>query len=358
MKKEKTKEIVLPIIVSMLLLLITACIVIPVLQPAAPINSSGTCGDNLTWTLDADGTLTISGTGELSNIDNWSGNSENIKSVKISDGVTKIGQNAFINCTSLTDITIPDSVKGIGAKAFQDCTMLKSIIIPDGLKYIVGYAFQNCTSLVSIIIPDSVTDIGDGIFLNCTSLVSVIIPNGVTYIGKNVFQNCMSLADITFSNVLTSIDNYAFCGCVSLTDITIPDSVKYIGDNAFNGCTSLTSITIPDGITEIGYNSFVDTEYYKNESNWENGVLYIGHYLITAQSSVSDSYSIRPGTITIGNYAFIGCSLLEEVTIPDSVMHINIRSFNKFSSLTIYGYDGSYAQKYAEDQGISFAVIV
>ena len=122
---------------------------------------------NLTWTLTADGTMTISGTGTMKNYSNDSPatqKKDNIKKVVIEDGVTSIGDNAFYDCTGLTSIEIPSSVTSIGDCAFYNCTGLTSITIPDRVTSIGDSAFRNCTGLTSVTIPDSVTSIGDCAF--------------------------------------------------------------------------------------------------------------------------------------------------------------------------------------------------
>ena len=120
---------------------------------------SGSCGNNLTYSLDSQGTLTISGTGSMYN---WSSYSSvpwypergSIKSVVISNGVTSIGAKAFYDCDSLTSITIPDSVTSIGYDAFYGCSSLTSITISDGVTSIGSYAFYGCSSLTNVYITD------------------------------------------------------------------------------------------------------------------------------------------------------------------------------------------------------------
>ena len=181
---------------------------------------------NLTWKLDADGTLTISGTGAMKNYDYNDNpspvyNNSNVKKVVIEDGVTSIGNSAFNECISLTSITIPDSVTSIGTYAFSGCRSLTSITIPDSVTSIGAYAFQSCSNLTSITIPDSVTSIGASAFNSCSGLTSITIPDSVTSIG-----------------------NFAFSYCISLTSITIPDSVTSIGSYAFYNCKNLTTISL------------------------------------------------------------------------------------------------------------------
>ena len=125
----KKRILSLAMVLCMLLTTVTA---LPITANAA---SSGTCGDNLTWTLDDSGTLTISGTGDMydytwSTPSPWYSSRSSIKTVIIENGVTSIGYRAFYDCSSLTSITIPDSVTSIGDWAFEDCSNLTSITIP------------------------------------------------------------------------------------------------------------------------------------------------------------------------------------------------------------------------------------
>ena len=213
---------------------------------AAEIVDQGECGgnnSNVTWTLDSDGTLTISGKGKMKD---WNQNTspffenQNIKKVVIEDGVTSIGSDAFSDCTSLTSITIPNSVTSIGSWAFASCKSLTSITIPNSVTSIGTGAFADCYSFTSITIPNSVTSIVDYAFYGCMSLTSITIPNSVTSICKNAFRDCYSLTSITIPNSVTSIGNGAFEKCSSLTSIIIDREVYEKTSSAFNGISSDT----------------------------------------------------------------------------------------------------------------------
>ena len=168
-------------------------------------------------------------------------NCSSLTSVVIPEGVTKIGSRAFSGCSSLTNVVIPEGTTEIGIAAFYDCKSLKSVIISEGIKVIGEGAFRDCSSLTSVVIPDSVTMIGSGIcfggaFSGCSSLTSVVIPKGVTEIGDFAFTWCFSLTSVVIPEGVTWIGKYAFRGCSSLTSVIIPKSVRWIGERAFEGC--------------------------------------------------------------------------------------------------------------------------
>ena len=227
------------------------------------LNAQNKDDQGLTYTLNNDGTATVSGCDRTvtsikipSNVESngqtytvtsigdyafW--NCSGLTSVDIPDGVTSIGDYAFWNCSGLTSVDIPDSVTSIGNYAFSWCSGLTSVDIPDGVTSIGYYAFGGCSSLTEVTIPDSVTVIDSGTFIECTDLTSVDIPDGVTSIGGNAFSECYSLTSVDIPDSVTSIGNYAFSYCTDLTSVTIPGSVTSIGDRAFWDCDSLKSIT-------------------------------------------------------------------------------------------------------------------
>ena len=118
---------------------------------AEDVIDSGTCGDDLTWVLTQDGTLTISGTGEMGECPGigaapWYKNRENIVNAVVTSGVTSIGNAAFYGCSSLTSITIPEGVTSIGWGAFSGCSSLTSVRIPDGVTSIGSGAFPTAAA--------------------------------------------------------------------------------------------------------------------------------------------------------------------------------------------------------------------
>ena len=385
-------------LLSFVLAVLMIASLLPATALAADIVDSGTCGaegdgSNLTWTLDSEGVLTISGNGDMNGYGflsaPWHYSSE-VKSAVIADGVTSIGNEAFYHCTSLTSVTIPDSVTSIGDRvfsyctsltgiwvaegnshyssdasgvlfnkdkttlvqcpgafaaytipdsvtsigryAFYGCTSLTSVTIPGSVTSIGVYAFDSCASLISVTIPDGVTSIGDSAFDYCTSLTSVTIPGSVTSIGDSVFYHCTSLASVTIPDSVTSIGRYAFAYCKSLTSVAIPDGVTSIGEKAFSQCTSLTSVAIPDSVTSIGERAFYECTSLTSVTI-PDSVTSIGDSVFYHCTSLT-SVTIPDSVTSIGDYAFSGCTSLTSVTIPDSVTSIGEGTFEDCTSLT------------------------
>ena len=302
--------------------------------------ASGECGnngDNLTWVLTVDGTLTISGSGKMkdyssSSVAPWYSNRTKILSAVVEPGVESVGNYAFYACLKLASVSLPGGVKSIGESAFQDCAKLTAVEIPEGVTSIGSDAFSGCSSLTSVTIPDSVTSIGGYTFYGCSSLASVTIPNGVTSIGGHTFYGCSSLTSVTIPDGVTSIDWATFSGCSKLTSVMIPEGVTSIGSDAFSGCSGLTSVTIPDSVTSIGGSAFSGCSSLTNVTIPE-GVTRMGVSAFYGCSSLT-SVTIPDGVTSIGDYTFYGCSSLTSVTIPNGVTSIGSSAFYGCRSLT------------------------
>ena len=207
---------------SLILALLMVCSLLPV-SAAADAPKSGTCGDNLTWTLDDAGVLTISGTGDMYNYPDstapWKAYAGSITSVVVESGVTSIGERAFQSCGAVKSISLPDSVTSIGKCAFSVCIKLESINIPTGLKSISASMFANCESLKSIRIPNGVTSIGNCAFSGCIKLKSLILPPSVTSIDPMAFMVCSELQSICIPAGVTKTGYGLFSFCNNLTDV-------------------------------------------------------------------------------------------------------------------------------------------
>ena len=249
-----------------------------------------------------------------------------LTSVTIPNSVTSIGDEAFRGCSGLTSATIGSSVTSIGQSAFYGCSGLTSVTIGNSVTSIGYNAFGGCSGLTSVTIGNSVTNIGFYAFNNCSSLTSVLIPNSVTSIAGGAFIGCSGLTSVTIPNSVTSIGDHAFQACSGLTSVTIGNSVASIGNDAFNGCSSLTSVTIPNSVTSIGEGAFSGTAWYDNQPD---GLVYAGKvaYKYKGSMPANTSISLQEGTLGITEMAFIGCSGLTSVTIPNSVTSIGINAF-------------------------------
>jgi hypothetical protein len=222
-----------------------------------------------------DGTLTVSGNGamadydsewrigkDMSNASPWFDVRYYITGLIIEDGVTSIGNGAFMGTCRPTYVTIPNSVTYIGENAFGGLE-LTSITIPGSVRVIGNRAFDYCDRLTSVIIEDGVTIIGEAAFVNCHGLTSITIPGSVISIGDGAFMACNKLAYVTIGNGLARIGAEAFRNC-NLASVTIPKSVTYIGDGAFSHCCDeQTSITILNPRpSELGFDPFSNVYLY------------------------------------------------------------------------------------------------
>ena len=223
------------------ILLCTALCLAGVLAWGQTVVDSGTCGaegDNLTWTLTDDGTLTISGTGEMADYTSypyspWYSYSDDIHVVVIKEGVTSIGESAFRGCIGLTSLVIPNGVTSIG-----------------------NWAFRGCSGLTSVTIGEGVTSIGDWAFSGCSSL-TVLNYNAVEC-EMSISTGWENISQLTIGDKVKVIPEDAFSDCSSLTSVVIPNNVASIGDRAFWYCSGLTSLTIGEGVTSIGSSAFYD----------------------------------------------------------------------------------------------------
>lgn len=250
--------------------------------------SSGKCGKYLTWTLDDEGALVVTGMGAMYDYDdekNEKWDKTLIKSVQIGPTVASIGAYAFSSCESLTKVTLFDNaLTTIGDFAFMWCINMKSITVSNSVKTIKQYAFAQCKALEDVVIGRSVSDIGMGVFSQCGALKSIkvkdgnttydsrddcnaiihkettelvrgcqntVIPNTVTSIGIGAFSDGYGLESIDIPNSVTSIKNSAFFKCKDLKHVTIGASVVSIGKYAFQECFSLRSVAMGVSVASI-----------------------------------------------------------------------------------------------------------
>lgn len=336
--------------VTLLALLAALCCLLTFSAAAeSTIVDSGTCGENLTWTLDPAGTLTISGTGEMEEFDYfgapWSRNRDSIKTVVIESGVTTIGRDAFCVCERLTSITVPESVTSIGADAFSNCNNLTDVYITDMdawcridfanygatpmyYSFSLGHArniYLNGEKIVSVALPEGFTEVKAYTFRGFKDLIQVTLPASVTAIGKAAFEDCNSLTRVTFEgkSQLTTIGDNAFYCCYSLTSITIPESVTNINECAFYCCKGLADVYITnlDAWCRINFTDFTATPMFYAKNIYLNGEKIV-------------SVTVPGGITEVKAYTFCGFKNLIQVTIPESITTIGDSAFYNCNSLT------------------------
>lgn len=241
---------------------------------AAEVLDSGTCGVDVTWKVDAEGTLTISGTGSMDNYRNppdyLDGYRTTVKKIVIEEGVTHIGAYTFMNVYNATSVSIPKSVTSVGNHAFAGCNSLNAVHIYDVTAwckiqfsnhfsqplYFAENLYLNNSLVMNLNIPNGVVSIGDYAFYNCNSLGKVSLPNGLVEIGVNAFADCTNLTNINIPDSVVFRDGNVFSNCIGLTHIKIPSKSTKIPGYTFYGCTNLVSVEIHSGITNIGQHSF------------------------------------------------------------------------------------------------------
>ena len=327
----------------------------PLLDAELHVNSAGyvvfgSCGENLTWGIDADGTLTISGTGDMQDYDVVSENDAwhttapwyaySPKKLVLEEGITHVGKSAFVGCGFTGELTIPKGVTDIGYRAFGYCSgFTGSVTLPEGLTQIGSSAFAFCSGLTGVTLPQSMTEIGWSAFVGCSSLVDTVIPEGVTAIEGSAFSGCSSLTSVTLPQSVTRIGISAFAECSSLVSAAIPEGVRIIEDYAFCGCSSLTSVTIPGSVTDIYDSVFVGCSSLENifvdagnaDYASADGVLFSkDHTTLLAYPAGREAaaYRVPDGVTIIGESAFAECKNLTSVVIPEGVTSIGSPDFD------------------------------
>ena len=225
-------------------------------KPAAATVASGKCGDSASWKLDAEGTLTISGTGRMYDYEwpadrggttpPWLANKyrDSIRTLRVEQGITYIGRCAFDSCSNLSDVTLPTSLRIIGPWAFNDCTALRSIQLPEGLTTIKEDAFK-AAGLVSITFPSTLRELRNCAFMNCEKLQSLRLPEGLTTIGVWAFYCNPNISSIYIPASVTTIGEEAFIYYNNLA------TVRYGGSQSQWSAVSVAANAFPDGVRYV-----------------------------------------------------------------------------------------------------------
>ena len=310
---------------------------------------TGKCGDNLTWTIDNNEVLTISGTGRIpdyntssgeNNTAPWYGYAYQIKKVVLGSGVQNIGNDAFAGCYCMTDITIPDTVSSIGSGAFSHCA-LREVEIPQGITSIQSNTFWYCTQLTKITIPASVTSVDMYAFYNCHVLRTVY------YGGTEAQWEGMHVDNYADSNSALLDATLYFemqyqriaagsCGD-NLRWYLMEDGVlKITGSGAMRDYSRVSDapwyyqygsrikeVRVGANVTKIGNNAFRITSVQKvvfcaKETGSTDAPLVLGDYCFADCDSLNE-IQFGNRVIVPGESVFVRCKGLTEVTVPGTV---------------------------------------
>ncbi len=307
-----------------LCLCLCVCLTVFASVPAFAADTSGSCGDNASWSYDAEsGTLTFSGSGAIKDYSKvteipWKTYCPDVKNIVIDEGITRIGNYALSWCEQVTALTLPSTVTALGKCSLGWSESLTSIVLPAGLKTIGSQAFVGCYSLETISIPASVDSIDSTAFLQCTALKSInvsadnakytsidgvlyspsegslltypagkqdasfTVPENVSVIKESAFRENRYLTELIIGSVskietsaftgcsklytvelgsVGEIADMAFYGCESMVKINIPANTASVGEKAFRGCTNLQLVTFLNDNTQIGADAFKDDKY-------------------------------------------------------------------------------------------------
>jgi len=294
-----------------------------------------------------------------------------VTSIKLPNGIIRIGEDCFLNCSSLRTINLPDTLTYLGASAFQNTKSLTSVTIPEGVKTfgndlaefkswvglfdhsgIKKIIFSGNRESISanifkgvndeytqtfwgdlektwesgveeIVLPKGLKKIDSKSFYTMGKLKIITIPDTVVEIGENAFYGCLSLASINIPTSVIEIGEGAFQYCTNLKTIVIPNSVKKIGTGSFVDCKNLTSVTLPNNIKEISPFLFVRsgiTSIVIPSTVEIIGILAFSDTQLTEITFPSSLKEIQGG-------AFFNCSKLRNLVFPDSISSINFGSF-------------------------------
>ena len=343
--------------------------------------------------------LTISGNGSaaedsLNYSIPWSKYIKDIRTLKVEEGVTVLSDEAFSGATHLSSVTLPKSLTKIGGLSFGYCSALKEITLPENLTTIGLGAFTYCTSLEKLSIPASVTELGDAgtgaIAFTNSGLKSIevddkntryasldgclynkkmtkllfyppkktnrrfTIPENVTEIGHSAFSSCRDLIYINFPDSVTHIAPSAFAGCSALRSVELPEKLIEIGDHAFYVCSSLESVKMNNNVGTIGKEAFSNctalTEILLSKKLGK-----ISESMLQSCTGLEVVY-IPDGIESIDKNAFRFCSSLGMIRIPSSVVKIDAKAFDSNTQLIIVGSNDTEAQRFADENGLTFNV--
>jgi len=225
----------------------------------SPLPLIGNCGDFVTWRLTPNTeamdtfTLTISGTGAMEDYANsssqpWNSQLSSITNIVVEQGVTTIGDYAFMGAGNAETVTMPEGLTKIGQRAFANCSALQTPDFPSTLTEIGANPFYRCNTFDNVVLPDNLTTMGEMLFYECTGLTSITIPAKAETLPEEFVKGCSNLKSIQIPANIKAIGQAAFSQ-TGLEEVTIPSTVETLGASLFHHCPNLKKVTFDGGVT-------------------------------------------------------------------------------------------------------------
>ncbi len=315
--------------------------------------TKGKWGDNITWNINSEGTLTLSGTGKMKEGTSYHYTSDEedddifipevypwieyhakkIRKIIIGEGIINISAQAFQN-TNLEKVVFPTTLESIDEDAFRFSDNLTKVVLPNKVSKINSFAFADCSNLVYVKMT-KVKTIGSLAFSNCKKLTSITLPQTVESIGSQAFSKCLKLENITFPNKKIDFGTEVFYGCKSLKKVILPEGTTDLV-KAFKNCTSLEEVSIPSTATDLKH-TFWGCTSLKKVTLLSDTTKLVGTFFgctsltdITIPSNVKSLESTFVNCTSLKEVklssnlrkldrAFSGCSSLKKITLPKSV---------------------------------------
>ena len=340
---------------------------------------SGKCGENAQWTYDQETKeLRITGSGAMSDYNNssevpWYGWREEIHSVVIESGITRIGNYAFIYCGGLEEIELPEGLEEIGREAFEYCRGIKKAEIPDSVKEIGTEAFYSCGSLEEVVLGKALEKVGSDTFRYCEKLTKLTVKGNIESIDSSVFYNT-AIKELQVGKGVSSLKGTLY-GLDALekieveegnesyiseegalynkekttlirypqsksdqTEYKVPDGVKIIGENAFRENKTITKVELPKSVQNIKDSAF-DACTGLEEIKLSEGLERIGNYAFAYCNGIKRA-DIPDSVKALGADTFYDCDSLEEVVLGKGLEKVGGETFRyceKLTKLTVKG---------------------
>lgn len=310
-----------------------------------------------------------------------------LTSVTLPQGITEIAAAAFSDCTALTSISIPEGVTAIGNYAFQNCSALRKPELPSSLirlgenvfsgcslqytntysynatlsyfgstanpymvlagaknvgttlqlhqntKIIACEAMDNLSKLQTLTLPQGVVSIGARAFANCTALTSISLGNSLEHIGKQAFDYCPSLQSVTFPASVRCVESGAFQSCISITEVIFEEGLTQLKDSAFQYCTALSKVSLPNSLTHLGSYVFFGCTSLADNAGYLGNASNSKLLLVKAPNTSITGFTVHKDTKFIASEAFLGCTKLTQLVIPEGVLGVGSGAFSGCTGL-------------------------